>query len=134
MYQTIWLLVFAYVVLVFPSAFSATRASFLQVSPRIEEAAGGLGHAPLSVMRKITGPLVMPGVLMGAALVFLVMMKELPATLILGPLGFNTLATSIWSASSEAFFARAALPALMLILISSVPMAFIVTGDRRIHI
>ena len=47
---------------------------------------------------------------MGGALVFLVTMKELPATLILGPLGFKTLATAVWSASSEAFFAQAAAP------------------------
>ena len=67
---------------------------------------------------------------MGAALVFLVTMKELPATLILGPLGFKTLSTAIWSASEEAFFAQAAAPALMLILVASVPMAFLVARDR----
>ena len=82
-------------------------------------------------MRSVTVPLVMPGVLMGAALVFLVAMKELPATLILGPLGFETLATSIWSASSEAFFARAAAPALTLILISSLPMVYLVAREQR---
>ena len=71
-----------------------------------------------------------PGLLMGGALVFLVTMKELPATLILGPLGFKTLATAVWSASSEAFFAQAAAPALMLILSSSVPMAVLVLRER----
>ena len=82
-------------------------------------------------MRSVTVPLVRPGVLMGAALVFLVSMKELPATLILSPLGFDTLATSIWSASSEAFFARAAAPALTLILISSLPMVYLIVRERR---
>ena len=72
-----------------------------------------------------------PGLLMGGALVFLVTMKELPATLILGPLGFKTLATAVWSASSEAFFAQAAAPALMLILSSSVPMAVLVLRERN---
>ena len=71
------------------------------------------------------------GLLMGGALVFLITMKELPATLILGPLGFKTLSTSIWSASSEAFFAQAAAPALALILMSSVPMAFLILRERR---
>jgi iron(III) transport system permease protein len=130
-YQTLWLLVFAYVVLFFPAALGATRAALLQVSPRLEDAARGLGRGPMQVMRTITVPLISSGLLMGAALVFLITMKELPATLILGPLGFKTLATSIWSASSEAFFARAAAPSLLLILISSVPMAFLVLRDRR---
>ena len=70
-------------------------------------------------------------ILAGAALVFLVTMKELPATLILSPIGFKTLATSIWSATSEAFFARAAAPALLLILASSVPVAFLVLRGER---
>ena len=131
LYQTTWLLVFAYVVLFFPAALGATRAALHQVSPRIEEAARGLGQGSGQVMRSVTLPLVRSGVLMGGALVFLVSMKELPATLILGPLGFETLATSVWSASSEAFFARAAAPALTLILISSVPMAYLVTRERR---
>ena len=131
LYQTTWLLVFAYVVLFFPAALGATRAALHQVSPRLEEAARGLGWGSGQVMRSVTLPLVRSGVLMGGALVFLVSMKELPATLILGPLGFETLATSVWSASSEAFFARAAAPALTLILISSVPMAYLVTRERR---
>ena len=125
-YQTIWLLVFAYVVLFFPAALGATRSSLLQVSPRLEDAARAVGRRPLNVMRTVTVPLTAPGILMGAVLVFLIAMKELPATLILGPLGFKTLATTIWSASSEAFFAQAAAPALMLILISSIPMALLV--------
>ena len=130
-YQTFWLLLLAYVVLFFPAALGATRAALLQVSPRLEEAARGLGRSPLRALMAVTVPLTRSGVLAGAALVFLIAMKELPATLILGPLGFKTLATVIWSASSEAFFARAAAPALMLILISSVPMAFLVIRGGR---
>ncbi len=130
-YQTDWLLIFAYVVLFFPVALGAVRSALLQISPRLEEAARGLGKRPHQVMFAITMPLLRSGILMGAALAFLLTMKELPATLILGPLGFKTLATSVWSASSEAFFARAAAPALMLILMSSVPMAFLVLRERR---
>ena len=128
-YQTVWLLVFAYVVLFFPAALGATRTSLLQVSPRLEEAARGLGRRPIQVLHSITVPLVSPGVLMGAALVFLITMKELPATLILGPLDFRTLATAVWSASSEGFFAQAAAPALALIMISSVPVAFLIIRE-----
>ena len=61
---------------------------------------------------------------------FLITMKELPATLLLGPIGFKTLATSVWGASEAAFFAKAALPALLLVLLSSVPMALLVLADK----
>jgi iron(III) transport system permease protein len=128
-YQTTWLLVFAYVVLFIPAALGSTRASLLKVSPRLEDAARGLGRTSAQTMRTVTVPLIAPGIVTGMALVFLISMKELPATLILGPLGFKTLATSIWSASSEAFFAQAAAPALTLILISSVPMALLLVRD-----
>ncbi len=130
LYQTTWLLVFAYVVLFFPTALGATKAALHHVSPRLEEAARGLGWSSGQVMARVTVPLTRSGVLAGAALVFLVSMKELPATLILSPLGFETLATAVWSASSEAFFARAAVPALMIILMSSVPMAYLATRER----
>ena len=132
LYQTTWLLVFAYLVLFFPAALGATRAALHQVSPGSRRRRRGLGWGSGQVMRAVTLPLVRSGVLMGGALVFLVSMKELPATLILGPLGFETLATAVWSASSEAFFARAAAPALTLILISSVPMAYLVTRERDV--
>jgi len=85
----------------------------------------------LGVFSSVTLPLVRPGIVSGAALVFLLTMKELPATLILSPIGFQTLATSIWSAASEAFFAQAAAPALLLILTSSVPLAFLLLRSRQ---
>ena len=131
LYQTLVLLIFAYVVLFLPAAVGATRASLLQVSPRLEEAARGLGKRPIEVIAKVTVPLVLPGMLAGAALVFLLTMKELPATLILSPIGFKTLATSIWSAAAAAFFAQAAAPALLLILASSLPLAVWMLQDRR---
>ena len=129
-YQTVWLLVFGYVILFLPAALGAVRSSLAQISPRLEESARVLGRSPLRVMLSVTGPLMRSGLLMGGALVFLITMKELPATLILGPLGFETLATAVWSASEEAFFARAAAPALTIILISSVPMAYLIFRER----
>lgn len=132
-YQTVWLLMFAYVVLHLPAALGATRASLARSSPRLEEAARGLGRSPLNVLATVTFPIIRGGVFAGAALVFLISMKELPATLILGPLGFKTLATHVWSASSEAFFARAAAPALALVLLSSLPMALLMLKGERVR-
>ena len=94
-----------------------------QLAASVEEAARGLGKTPWQAFISVTLPLLWRGVGAGAALVFLLAMKELPATLILSPIGFKTLATAIWSASEEAFFARAAAPALLLVLIASVPLA-----------
>ena len=131
LYQTHWLLIFAYAVLFFPVALGSVRSALLQISPRLEDAARSLGQNPWRVMMRVTLPLMRAGVLMGAALVFLLTMKELPATLILGPLGFQTLATAVWSASSEAFFAQAAAPALMIILMSSIPMTLLVLREKR---
>lgn len=124
-YQTVIMLVFAYVVLFLPTAVNTLRASLLQVSPSVEEAARCLGKSPLGVMATVTLPLLRPGFVAGAAIVFLLAMKELPATLILSPIGFTTLATSIWSATSEAFFARAAVPSLLLILVTAFPLVWL---------
>ena len=131
LYQTLGLLILAYVVLFLPAAVGAARTSFLQVNPSMEEAGRSLGRRPFRVFTSVTLPLIRPGVLAGAALVFLLTMKELPATLILGPIGFKTLATSIWGAASEAFFAQAAAPALLLILAASVPLTFLILQERR---
>jgi iron(III) transport system permease protein len=131
LYQTTGLLVFAYVVLFISAAVGAARTSLLQVSPRMEEAGRGLGRSPFRVFLSVTLPLVWPGIVSGAALVFLLTMKELPATLILSPIGFTTLATSVWAAASEAFFARAATPALLLVAVSSLPLALLLLRERR---
>jgi len=130
-YQTVVILVFAYVVLFLPQAGGSIRSSLLQVSPRLEEAARSLGRTPLQTLGAITLPLVRPGILAGAGLVFLTTMKELPATLLLGPTGFKTLSTSIWSATSEGSFAGAAFPAVLLVLLASVPMAFLIVREKK---
>jgi iron(III) transport system permease protein len=130
-YQTLPLLVIAYVVLFLPIAVGTIRASLLQISPHVEEAARSLGRSPASVFFTVLLPLLRAGLVASAVGVFLVTMKELPATLVLGPLGFKTLATTTWSASSSAFFARAAAPALLILLISSLPVAFLTFRDQR---
>jgi iron(III) transport system permease protein len=131
LYQTLGMLILAYLVLFLPAAVGAARTSLLQISPNVEQAARSLGRSPFQVMTTITLPLVRPGILSGAALVFLLTMKELPATLILSPIGFKTLPASIWSATSEAFFAQAAAPALFLILTSSLPLALLTLREGQ---
>lgn len=124
-YQTLALLIIAYTLRFLPQALGTIRSALLNVNPRIEEAARSLGHSPSRVALRVTLPLIRSGVLSGAALVFLTAMKELPTTLVLGPLGFKTLATSTWAAADEGFFARAAAPALMIVLFSALSMIFV---------
>lgn len=129
-YQTRTMLVFAYVVLFLPVAVGALRTSLLQLSPSLEEAARALGSGRVETWRRVVVPLVAPGMAAGFALVFLAAMKELPATLLLAPTGYSTLATEVWSAANSVFFARAAAPAITLVLLSSLPLAALVLRER----
>jgi iron(III) transport system permease protein len=129
LYQTQWMLTLAYVVLFLPQALGAITAALLQISPSMEEASRLLGRGSLTTTWRVVLPLARPGLLAGGALVFLTCMKELPATLLLAPTGYPTLATQVWSSTSEAFFARAALPALALVLLSALPMAILVMHE-----
>ncbi len=126
LYQTLALLVAAYVIRFLPEALAATRAAVASVSTRFEEAARSLGESQLGALRRLTLPLLRPGLLAGAGLVFLTAMKELPATLILRPTGFETLATRIWSTAAEGIYSQAALPGLVLVAISLLPTYLLV--------
>jgi iron(III) transport system permease protein len=132
LYQTFPMLILAYGILFLPQAVGALRTTLLQLHPSLEEAARSLGRGPARVFLTITVPLIRPGLVAGASLVFLTAMKELPATLILAPIGFKTLAIDVWSAVSEAFFARAAAPALLIVLMSSLPMAWFIIREQGI--
>lgn len=124
-YQTLPLLVVAYAVRFLPQAVGAQRLSLLQVNPRLEEASRSLGASAARTLARITVPLARPGVLTGAALVMVTVMKDLPITLILSPIGFTTLATELWQYTSTGSYGRAAAPALALVLISTIPSLFL---------
>jgi iron(III) transport system permease protein len=129
-HQTLPLLILAYVVRFLPEAIGAMRVSLLQVNPRLEEAARGLGSSQAGAIRRVTVPLVRPGVLAGAALVMLTTLKELPVTLLLSPTGFTTLPTEIWNHATEAAYGPAAAPALLLIVLSALPTLLLAAKDR----
>jgi len=131
LYQTLVMLIFAYTVRFLPQAMGALRANLLQISPRLEEAARSLGLTQRQTLWQVTAPLLRPGLWASVALVFLSTIKELPATLLLGPTGFTTLATQIWSATEEAFFARAAAPALILLIVSAFSIVIILQQEER---
>jgi iron(III) transport system permease protein len=126
LYQSSTLLVIAYAVLFFPLALIAIRPSIAQASPRLEEAARSLGQPPLAVFRRVTLPLIAPGLAAAVSIVFLSSVTELTATLVLRPTGTETLATRFWTYSSGLAYGAAAPYAALMIAISAVPTYLLV--------
>ncbi len=131
LYQGLALLIATYVVMFLAQAMSGAQDSIKRLSPDLEDASRGLGHGQLSTLVRVTIPLLSPGLLAGAALVFIGVMKELPATLLLRPNGFETLAVRIWSTTSEGFLTRASISGLALIAVSIVPLFLVTSRDLR---
>jgi iron(III) transport system permease protein len=119
-YQTLPLLILAYVIHFGAHSLRAAQVAVGGLPRHVDEAARTLGAGRFRRLVSIEIPLMLPGLLAGAGLVLLSVMKELPATLLLAPTGFNTLATRIWTATESAFFADASLAALLLIALSGV--------------
>lgn len=117
-YQTALLLLAAYAVLFLPRAVVTLRAGLEQAPLVLDDVARSLGTGPLATARRVTLPVIAPSIGAGAALVFLAIATELTATLMLSPIGTDTLATSFWAASSDLRYGAAAPYALLLVLIS----------------
>lgn len=130
LYQTMGMLTFAYAVLFLPQALGAVRAGLLQMSPTLEEAAALLGDGELTRLRRIMLPLLRPGILAGGALVFLTVAKELPVTQMLSPPSTPTLSTHVWSTTSEIMYSRAAPSALVLVLLSALPLVLLALREE----
>ncbi len=124
LYQSTLLLLVVYAILFMPFALVGIRAALVQSPPLLEEIGRGLGYGWFGVLRRITLPLAMPGVGAAAALVLTSIVSELTATLLLAPLGTETLAMRVWENTSTLAFAGAAPYAAILIGISMVTSWF----------
>ena len=129
-YQTALLLVLAYAVMFLPRAVVSVRAGLEQAPLILDDVAHSLGSGPLQTARRVTLPVIAPNLGAGAALVFLAISTELTATLMLSPIGTDTLATSFWSASSELRYGAAAPYALLLVLVS-IPATVLLMRQER---
>ncbi|MBS3950040.1 MAG: iron ABC transporter permease, partial [Peptococcaceae bacterium] len=127
LYGSMAMLIISYVVRFLPQNMQAVEASLNLVSPRIEEAGRSLGLPPWQTLFKITLPVVAPGILAGGAFVFVSALKELPATLLLRPPGLDTLAVRVWIEAGEGFYHAAAPAALIIILISILPLKWMLS-------
>ena len=132
LYQTLFALILAVAMRYLIQSVGALQGPVLQISPRTLEAARSLGERPWGVLRTITVPLLRPGLIAGIALVFLSALKELPLTLLLAPTGFKTLATRLWDAARDAFYGQAAIPALLLLVVSFLSVGLLIhRGDIK---
>ncbi|ERI38350.2 iron ABC transporter permease [Arthrobacter sp. AK-YN10] len=129
-YQTTGVLIAAYVLLFLPRALVNLRAGLAQAPKELDEAAQSLGKAPLVSFFRVTLRLSAPAAAGGAALVFLAIVNELTATLLLSPNGTKTLATEFWSKSSEIDYTGAAPYALLMILLSA-PMTYLLFQQSK---
>jgi iron(III) transport system permease protein len=120
LYQTAGLLAIAYTVHFLAQAVGPVRTSLFLATPRVEEASRSLGQGPFETLRKVTFPLLRPGLVGAGALVFLSCIKELPLTFLLAPLNFQTLAIRVYGFTSEAMFAEAAPHAVSIVVLSAV--------------
>jgi iron(III) transport system permease protein len=120
-YQQLPLLLLGYAVLFLPLAVGAVRTAVAAAPPGLEEVARSLGTSRPAALARVTLPLAAPGLIGGAALVFLTIAKELPATLMLRPTEVDTLAVRLWSHTGAGQFAAAAPYAVALVLLAAVP-------------
>jgi iron(III) transport system permease protein len=124
-------LFYAYIVRFLALAWGAVEASLLRVPRQLDEAARGLGADRLDVLARVHVPLLRAGLVTAALLVFVEVMKELPATLLLRPLGGDTMAIAVWQATHESLYRTAALPALMIVLVGLLPVAMMIRLSGR---
>jgi iron(III) transport system permease protein len=129
LYQSVAVLVFGYVVLFLPKSIGTVRAGISAVPPRLASVARTLGLSPWQAWWRVTARLAMPSVGVGALLVAIATMKELPATLLLRPTGVTTLATELWSRTVIFEFGAAAPYAAALVLVAALP-AVALSGVR----
>ena len=130
LYATPFVVVIAYVLRHMPQAVRASESALSQLSPSLEEAARTLGRTSFQTFIQVTLPLILSGLMAGGSLVFLTSLKELPATLLLRPAGFDTLAVRVWMWATEGFYFQAAPVALLLVLASAFPLYFLLRREQ----
>ncbi|MCG8533552.1 MAG: ABC transporter permease subunit, partial [Pseudomonadales bacterium] len=119
-------LLLAYTTRFLAAAFGPVETSLDRIKPSIPEAAAILGAEPKEIAYRIYLPMLAPGMLTAALLVFVDVMKEMPATLLMRPFGWDTLAVRIYEMTSEGLWQQAALPGLSIVLVGLIPVLILV--------
>ena len=133
---TIFSLIFAYLVRFLAVAFSSTESSLNKITPSLDDASRSLGYTATPTLVKIHAPLMAGGLLTSAMLVFVDVMKELPATLVIRPFDFDTLAIRVYQYASDERLIEASAPALAIVIVGIIPVILLtwgITQSRKIR-
>ncbi len=129
-------IVFAYCVRFLAVSSGSVDSSLAKVTPSMDMASRSLGQNPLQTLRRVHLPLVRGGLLTAVLVVFVDSMKELPATLILRPFNYDTLATYVYQYASDEMLETSALAAMLIVLVGIVPVILLsrsITSTRQGH-
>jgi iron(III) transport system permease protein len=130
-YGTAIVLIVAYVLHFLPAGLQSLEPAMQQITPNLEEVARTLGLGVQETWRRVTLPLIRNGFIVAWVLMFLQTMKELPATLLLRPVGFDTLAIRVWLEASEEYYQLAAPSALLIVLVGLPALLLLLSRDWR---
>ena len=130
---TLFALVLAYSVRFLAVSLHSVEAGLQRIKPSMDNAARSLGCSPFKVLQRVHVPLLRSSVLAALLLVFVDVLKELPATLILRPFNFNTLAVRTYELASDERLADAALPALAIVLVGLLPVILLARSVKAVN-
>ncbi|MCB1802449.1 MAG: iron ABC transporter permease, partial [Gammaproteobacteria bacterium] len=128
---TVIALLMAYFARFLAVAYGPVESSLERIRPSVRDAARSLGAGQWETVRRVYLPMLRPGLLTAGLLVLVDVMKEMPATLLLRPFGWDTLAVRIYELTSEGEWERAALPAMVLLLVGLLPVILLVRRSAR---
>jgi len=131
---TIAALVFAYLVRFLAVSFSTVEASLTKIKLTLDDAARSLGHGPTSTLVRVHAPIMWGGLLTAAMLVFVDVMKELPATIVIRPFNFDTLAVQTYQLAADERLAEASSLALAIVAVGIIPVILLslrITQSRQ---
>jgi iron(III) transport system permease protein len=131
LYGSILILIMAYIIHFLPAGLQSLEPALQQITPNLEEVARTLGLGVRQTWQRVTLPLMRKGFVVAWVLIFLQTMKELPATLLLRPIGFDTLAIRVWMEASEEYYQLAAPSALLIVLLGLPTLVLLMSKDWR---
>ncbi|QRY80863.1 iron ABC transporter permease [Pseudomonas sp. PDNC002] len=124
-------LLVAYLIRFMAVAYNPLEGALARIRPSLPEASRSLGVGGVGLFFRVYLPLLVPGAMSAALLVFVDVLKEMPATLLMRPFGWDTLAVRVFEMTSEGEWARAALPALTLVLVGLFPVIGLIRRSAR---
>jgi iron(III) transport system permease protein len=131
LYGSVLVLIVAYVIHFLPAGLQSLEPALQQITPNLEEVSRTLGLGVRQTWQRVTLPLMRNGFIVAWVLMFLQTMKELPATLLLRPVGFDTLAIRVWMEASEEYYQLAAPSALLIVLLGLPTLLLLLSKDWR---